>query len=385
MLGEVIDDLSGRGLSTTLVGDMSPGRSSLGNGEAAGVRSQVTDNVREEQGSPLKEIAGWVALVVPLRDEAGSLPELLRAIEGQTVAPRQIIFVDGGSRDVTVELLRQWMKDHSESRLIETRGALPGEARNRGIDAAETEWVALLDAGTVPEAAWLEALMSPLLDQPGLEVIYGNYEPIVETWFERCASLAYVPPKIERPGGLIRGPSVATCLLRKSLWKSVGGFPAGRAGEDLIFIERLTTAKALAGWAPAATVWWQLRPNLSSTYQRFRLYSEHNVRAGLQRFWHYGIARQYGVFGTLVLLALLDGPGWGTAILGLFGLRAAKRIWHRGEGKTRWKEWRWIPGVSLLLLTIDLATFHGWIEAYLPWKNRSDDRGGFPNDGGAPI
>ena len=316
----------------------------------------------------LWEISDRVTLVIPLRDEAESLPELLPAIEGQAVAPHRIIFVDGGSLDGTIALLREWIERHPESRLVETGGALPGEARNRGIEEAETEWIALLDAGTVPEAAWFAALIALLIEQPGLEVVYGNYEPIVETWFERCASLAYVPPRIERPEGWIRGPSVASCLLRKSLWTSVGGFPASRAGEDLIFIERLAAAGAVTGWAPTATVWWRLRPNLSSTYQRFRLYSAHNVRAGLQRFWHYGVARQYAVYGPLLLLAFLHDPGWGMVIVGLFGLRAGKRIWQRREGKSG--EWRWVPAVSLLLLTIDLATFHGWVETYLPRRDR---------------
>jgi cellulose synthase/poly-beta-1,6-N-acetylglucosamine synthase-like glycosyltransferase len=325
----------------------------------------------KERGGPLLwELAGRVTLAIPLRDEVLTLPALLQALECQTVKPCQIVFIDGGSRDGTVGLLRQWMVDHPGSHLIETAGAMPGEARNRGIEYASTEWVALLDAGTVPEPTWLEALIGPLLEQPVPDVVYGSYEPIIGNWFERCASLAYVPPRIYRAGGAIRAPSVASCLVRRSTWASVGGFPAGRAGEDLIFIERLTKAGARTGWAPTATVWWRLRPNLTATYQRFRLYSAHNVRAGLQRYWHYGILRQYLVYGLLLLLALLDDPRWGLGIVWLFGLRAGKRIWSRHEGGSVWWEWRWVPGVALLLLAIDIATFHGWIEAYLPARGR---------------
>ena len=328
---------------------------------------------REAADLQLGVLAGRVTLVIPLRDEAATLLPFLVAVESQTITPRQIIFVDAGSHDGTVGLLQAWIAGHPGSRLILTAGALPGEARNRGIESASTEWIALLDAGTVPESTWFEALIGPLLEQPSLDVVYGNYEPIVENWFEHCASLAYVPPKIERPEGLIRGPSVASCLVRRSTWVSVGGFPAGRAGEDLIFIERLVTAGAVTGWVPTATVWWRLRPDLRSTYQRFRIYSAHNVRAGLERFWHYGILRQYLIYGLLLLLALLLDPRWGLGIVGLFGLRAGKRIWRRREGSSAWSEWRWVPGVALLLLTIDLATFHGWIEACLPRGGRGTE------------
>ena len=46
------------------------------------------------------------------------------------------------------------------------------------------------------------------------------------------------------------------------------------------------------GWAPKAMVHWQLRPNLKETFRKFVLYSKHNVLAGRQRYWHYGIVRQ---------------------------------------------------------------------------------------------
>jgi glycosyltransferase involved in cell wall biosynthesis len=336
----------------------------------------------ERKGPDLQPgvFAGRVTLVIPLRDEAPTLLPFLAALESQTITPRQIIFVDGGSRDGTVGLLQAWVAGHAASRLILTAGALPGEARNRGIDVATTEWVALLDAGTVPDPTWLEALITPLIEQPGLDVVYGNYEPITETRFERAASFAYVPPKIERTEGLIRGPSVASCLLRRSIWAKVGGFPAGRAGEDLIFLDRLATAGAQTGWAPTATVWWRLRPDLRSTYQRFRLYSEHNIRAGLQRYWHHGIARQYLVYGLLLGLAVLDDPWWVGAIVGLFVLRAGKRIWRRREGAPLGSAWRWIPSVAVLLLAIDLATFHGWLEALLPKGAERENPAGSPTD-----
>ena len=46
-------------------------------------------------------------------------------------------------------------------------------------------------------------------------VVYGNYEPVRDTFFEKCATLAYVTPKTDRPGGRMRGPSIASCLLRR--------------------------------------------------------------------------------------------------------------------------------------------------------------------------
>ena len=75
-----------------------------------------------------------------------------------------------------------------------------------------------------------------------VEVVFGNYEPVTETTFERAYASTYVAPKQERPGGWMRGPVVPSSLIRRDVWKKVAGFPDWRAGEDLTFLERVESA-----------------------------------------------------------------------------------------------------------------------------------------------
>ena len=153
--------------------------------------------------------------------------------------------------------------------------------------------------------------------------------------------------------------------MRKSVWEAVGGFPDSRAAEDLIFMRRVEEAGFKIGWAPLATAWWQLRPDLKSTFQKFVLYSKHNVWAGMQRYWHYGIARQYGAYLGALTLVVLHAAWWGLVPLLGFGARTMKSIWVRREGRGLW--WALNPvqflGVAGLLLTIDIATLVGWLQA----------------------
>jgi len=306
-----------------------------------------------------------VSLVIPVRNEEQSLPALISSIRAQTFRPAEVVVVDGGSTDRTVELGRRLTEGDTGFRFVEAGPATPGRGRNVGTEAARCEWVAYTDAGICVEPTWLESLVREAVRDPSAEVVYGNYEPRADTLFERAAALAYVSPKGETPGGRIRAPFIASSLMRRDVWRRVGGFPDLRAAEDLIFMERIEEQGTRTRYAPQATVWWQLQPTLARTFRKFVLYSKHNVWAGRQRFWHYGVARQYALALPFVALAFLHSAWWLLApALGL-AARAAKSVWLRREG--RGPLWALNPArlaaVAAIILTIDLATFTGWAQA----------------------
>ena len=344
-------------------------------------RAQVKDKTVTEHGSPgearttgsiQSEVSLTsldkdfkVSVVIPVRDEADSLPELIASLQSQTFPPAEVVIVDGGSTDETVALARQLTADDDRFRVVEAGKATPGRGRNIGISAARHDWIALSDAGNRLAPRWLEYLVDAVQHDPAVAFVYGNFEPIVDSFFTRCASLAYIPPKQARPGGLIRAPFIASSLVRRDAWRQVSGFPDLRAAEDLIFMEAIELQGYQVGWAPQATVWWHMQPTLRRTYKRFEVYSRYNVWAGRQRFWHYGVARQYLLVLIVFVLALVHSPWWlGVIALGL-AARVAKRIWGRREGHGL--GWLFNPvqflGVAIIILTVDLATFVGWAQA----------------------
>jgi glycosyltransferase involved in cell wall biosynthesis len=306
-----------------------------------------------------------VSLVIPLRNEEASLLLLIESILRQARPPDEVVLVDGGSTDRTVSLARELTAGRTGFSIIEAGPATPGRGRNVGIAAAMHSWIALTDAGIQLEPTWLEALVDAAGRGPAVDVVYGNFEIRTRSFFDRCAALAYPPPKRDRPNGRMRGPSIASALIRREVWQALGGFPDLRAAEDIIFLERVHERGFVVGWAPGATVWWQLQPNLVKTYRRFALYSEHNVRAGRQRNWHYGVLRQYLLACPFLALSMAAHPGW--AVVPLLGAaaRVARSIWARREG--RGLPFLLNPAqfllVGVILATIDLATFVGWARA----------------------
>jgi glycosyltransferase involved in cell wall biosynthesis len=304
-----------------------------------------------------------VTLVVPMRNEEDSIVALLRSIERQVEPPDEVIFVDGGSTDRTVTVLRDAIGANSTFRVIEAGEATPGRGRNVGIGAAQHEWIALTDAGIHLEENWLKELKTALSDEH-VAVVYGNYEPTADTFFERCAALLYAHPKLFRGTGWMRGPFIASSMMRRDVWARVGGFRDLRAAEDLIFMEKIEAEGFKQAWVPSATVWWRPQSTWLGTLRRFIAFSKANARAGRQRYWHYGIVRAYLVSAVFVLLAIVHSWYWLLIPVGILLLRVAKSIWQRRGN--RGVLWALNPvqflGVTLLLIAIDLGTIIGWIQ-----------------------
>jgi len=323
-----------------------------------------------------------VTLVVPVRNEEKSFEELWKSIQAQVFQPAQIILVDGGSSDNTINVIHRLTVNDSRVLLLLADNAMPGQARNIGIKAATFEWVALTDCGIRLDVNWLSQLVKVAHSDASIEVVYGNYDPQITSFFEECAAIAYVPNKWSADltaGQSIRAPFIASSLLKKSLWERVGGFPHWRAAEDLIFIEKVKQINAKTAYAPEALVNWQLRPTLNKTIRKFCTYSAHNVWAGMQKHWHYGILKHYLVYALLIVgcihLSSTHKPiRYGVVfVIPVIGYlcRTLKNLIVKQDlySITRKHFYFDLPVrvvmVLSILIAIDLAMFAGWVYALI--------------------
>lgn len=307
-----------------------------------------------------------VSVVVAVRDEQDSLGQLLGDLAAQTTPPAQVVVVDGGSTDSTLELARAAAVQDPRVRVVDAGPATPGRGRNVGIDAADQDWIAITDAGVRVEPTWLERLWQAHLDEPSADVVYGNFEFDVRSFFEESAAIAYGSPKRSTPAGSLRGPAVVSCLVHRRAVRRVGGFRDLRSGEDTIFVRELAEAGVTAAWAPGATVWWRLRPTVRATYERFRVYSYHNVKAGQQAHWHHRLARRYIPVAVGLALGATTSRRWYALPAAVLGARVVARV-HRHAEEGRGLAWQAQPArlatVGALLLLNDAATAVGWWQA----------------------
>lgn len=326
----------------------------------------------EARAEMRESVRTGISWVIPVRNESSSVKELVEGISRQTLQPDEVIIVDGGSGDDTVARLKELTVDLPCFSILEVDQATPGKGRNIGIEAARYDWIALTDAGTRIPANWLEEFSKVREQHPEYDVIYGHYEPIMESRFDEWASLAYVPAPLERGNGAARGPSTASMILRRSVWEQIGGFPDLRASEDRLFMEQIEKQNFSIGWAPNAVTYWHIQHDYQSTFRRFYLYSMHNVWAGRQNTWHYGVLRIYSVMALFMILAILIHPAWVLGATGIWIARVYKMIWSKRGCHSIF--WTLNPirfaGVSTVLLILDTAMFSGWLSALLK-KNRS--------------
>jgi glycosyltransferase involved in cell wall biosynthesis len=267
-----------------------------------------------------------VSIVVPVRDEERSIRELLDSLLAQTRPPDEIVITDGGSVDATPQIIEEYIRNGAPVRLIRAGAALPGRGRNLGAAQASHEWIAFTDAGIRLANNWLETLIARAEADDSIDVVYGSWSPVTNTFFKQCAAIAYVPPPASRNGTITRPRFIASTLLRREAWQKVKGFPEDlRSAEDLLFMERVEKAGYRFVFEPRAQVQWDLRPTLWSTFKRFVVYSRNNIRAGLFRQWQSTILMRYGILAALALAALIIEPRWIWLMIGAWLLMLVAR------------------------------------------------------------
>lgn len=180
-------------------------------------------------------VTARVAFVIPAYQAAAVVERAIASARAQSAPADEIIVVDDGSRDETAALA-----EASGARVIRQINGGPAAARNTGINAAEAEWIALLDADDISRPDRLERQRAHLAD-PRVALIAG-----LSAREDRISPL---PPEAIGFGTLWLRNYIptSTVLLRKAAWEAVGGFDESR---DLIGVEdyNLWLRLAHAGW-----------------------------------------------------------------------------------------------------------------------------------------
>ncbi len=250
-----------------------------------------------------------ISVVVPVRDEAESIRQLIEGLLGQTLPPNEIVITDGGSVDGTRGIIKEIIHEGAPLTLILDENSLPGRSRNLAVANAKSDWIGFIDAGIRPAPNWLAALAEKVEGDSTVDVVYGTYEPVIDSFFKECAAIVYVPAATMTDEGPMRPYSIASALMRRNVWERTGGFPEDlRSAEDLLFMNKVTRAGFHIVRAPRAIVYWNIQPGLWRTFRRFVVYSRNNIRAGLFGEWQGRIFIYYALIAASAVNHLVFGP-----------------------------------------------------------------------------
>lgn len=101
-----------------------------------------------------------VSVVMPVYNSQKYLEECINSVIGQTLKDIQIIFVDDGSTDESLQILKNYSRDNSNILVLETEHIGAANARNAGFSHAKGQYVIFLDSDDLFEKDMLEEMYS---------------------------------------------------------------------------------------------------------------------------------------------------------------------------------------------------------------------------------
>ncbi|MEM1548354.1 MAG: glycosyltransferase family A protein [Thermoproteota archaeon] len=177
-----------------------------------------------------------ISVVIPTFNEEKYVERLLVSLCQQTI-PREdyeIIIVDGGSIDGTVEICRKYA-----DKIVMQETPTVGGARNDGVKHADAELIFTTDADCIVAPNILERIIRIFDSHPEVVMVYGIVTPLEKRF--RYAFLlelnnAFVKILYRLRIYLSVGSSIA---FRRKHFKWVRGFPTVGAGDDYGFSFRM--------------------------------------------------------------------------------------------------------------------------------------------------
>lgn len=167
-----------------------------------------------------------VSVIIPTYNRALLLNRAIHSVLRQTVQCSELIIVDDGSTDNTLEILRDFSNSTGIScRVYSQENAGPAAARNLGVRKSGFPFVAFLDSDDHWHKRKLEQQYQYLSSNPGYQISHT-----FEKWFRRGLHLNQKKKHIPRDGDIfdhclqLCAVGMSTVMMKKDLFDEVGVF-----------------------------------------------------------------------------------------------------------------------------------------------------------------
>jgi glycosyltransferase involved in cell wall biosynthesis len=155
-----------------------------------------------------------ISVIVPTLNAAAYLADALDSIAAQTYERREVVLVDGGSTDGTLELARRY-----GIQAVRQAGAGLADAWNCGLEAATGELIAFLDSDDRWEPEKLEKQARVLASRPEADAVISRVRFVLEPGFAIPAGFR---------AELLEGDHISqmpsSLLARRAVFDEIGNF-----------------------------------------------------------------------------------------------------------------------------------------------------------------
>jgi GT2 family glycosyltransferase len=172
-----------------------------------------------EQDMPL------ISVIMPCYNAAAYLQEAVASVFMQGIKDIELIVIDDGSTDQSLQLLSALQSQHPQLTVLQQSNTGPYPARNRGLEAAQGQYIAFLDA----DDYWAEDCLEKLyagLKLSDADLSYCGWQNIMQAGDN---SPPYVPPAYEEEDmfqHFLQGCPwpIHAALVKRTLIDQAGGF-----------------------------------------------------------------------------------------------------------------------------------------------------------------
>ncbi len=179
-----------------------------------------------------------VSVVIRALNEARHLPRLLHGLAHQSYGPLEVVLVDSGSSDATVEIAREW---GAKVVHIAPEDFSFGRSLNIGCAAASGDLLLLASAHVYPQSVdWVARLVEPFTSDDELAISYGGQDGdhtsnfgerrLLRSWFPEQSNLDQQDPFCNN----------ANCMVRSDLWADRPYDESLPGLEDIAWASRVT-------------------------------------------------------------------------------------------------------------------------------------------------
>lgn len=260
-----------------------------------------------------------ISLVMTLMNEMESLPALWDSILNQERMPDEVVIVDGGSTDGTVEFLRR-----ARHRFPVKTEIAPGNissGRNRAVSLSRGDVIAVTDGGCILDSSWLRLLVDSI--ESGADVACGGYFPVSDSFKQdviACVTMK-APFQIRQKSFM---PSHRSVAYRRETFERAGGYPEWLDyGEDMFFNHEARRKGAVFKHVPDGIAYWKVRDDLKSLIKQFERYAYGDGVAQMYMERH---AVRFLAYLAAILISIKGSRSAKAAITALAASYTASRI-----------------------------------------------------------
>ena len=218
-----------------------------------------------------------ISVVIPVFNAERTIEACLESLYAQDTHPLEIIVVDNGSTDKTMEIVGSLMQRHEgvPTLLLQEARRGPSFARNRGAFQAQGDIIAFMDSDCMADPSWIDHV-SQSFDRTDIGAVAGSVIGFDrQTTFGKFHALftlrALPSSQLFHAFTLVSGGfPTANLSVRGTLFRSLGGFDENipQFGEDHDLCARIYRAGARIYFDKEAIVHHKHRKSIKSTWHQ---------------------------------------------------------------------------------------------------------------------